>query len=141
MAEPNLISALLALLKANSDVNTTTAGRVWGGEVPAGQVDTMPRTSIVVQAAGGLGVFGRSYQRYGDKRVDIICYADSPRAAYALWLQVRPVLKHMRRQVQAGTLLHWARQSGDATQARDPDTDWPAVLSTWQVLAAEQTVA
>lgn len=141
MAEPNLISALIALLKADADVNTATGGRVWGGEVPSGQVDAMPQASVVVQAAGGLGVFGRGYQRHSDKRVDVICYADSPRAAYQLWLQVRPVLKHMRRQVQAGTVLHWARPSGDATQARDPDTDWPAVLSTWQVLAAEETVA
>lgn len=137
MAEP--IAALVAFLKDDPDSAALTAGRIYGGELPREQVPDMPRAAVVLRPAGG-GSIGRAYQDYGDRRIDVDCFGDSPKAAWGLHLAVHDALKHLRRAVHAGVLLHWARESAGGVLARDPDTDWPIAASSWQVLAAEVEV-
>jgi hypothetical protein len=129
-------AALVAFLKADADVTARVGSRVFAGELPAEENDHMPRQAIVVNPAGG-GLIGRGYQDYGDKRFDIDCYGETKRQSHDLYLEVFPALKQLRREVHAGVLLHWARASSDGRAMRDPRTDWPVTISSWQVLASE----
>lgn len=133
------IAAIVAFLKADDAVAALASSRVFGGELPTRETKNMPRAAVVVKPAGG-GLLGMVDQDYGDQRVDVDCYAQTAHDAWSLHLAVYAALKHMRRGVHAGTLLHWAKPSSRGTLARDPDTDWPDAISSWQVLAGESTL-
>lgn len=135
---PDPIDALVAFLRADPDVSGLIAARVFNTEVEAA---SMPRKCAVVGYSGGPGAIGRAYQRYGDVRIDVRCYGETPKAARDVWRRVQPALKDLRRAVHLQCLLHWARQGGGPTSLRDPDTDWPFVWSSWQVLVAEVAAA
>jgi hypothetical protein len=143
MAEPNHVNALVAFLRADADVAARVSARVFGPDgVPKSQNTSMPQPAIVVSAAGGLGAIGAAYQDYSDKRVDIACYGRTQAESYSLFLAVRQALKDMQRIIvsdQAGqrAVLHWARIAADGVTARDPVTEWPMTLSSWQVLTSE----
>jgi hypothetical protein len=139
IADP--IAAVRALLAADADVAALLAARVFGGELPGAEAKLMPRAAIVVRPAGGTQSIGGEWQDFGDTRIDVRCYGATPREAYALWRTVHPVLKHLKRQVVDETMLHWARPAGGPIAMRDPDTEWPSVNCSWQVLASERPVA
>lgn len=136
MAAPDPIAALVAFLKADADVAALAGTRVFAGELPRTENTAMPRQAVVLGPAGG-GALGGGYQRYGDGRVDAYCYGATPRESWVLYLAVHVALKQLRREVHSGVLLHWARPSAGGATGRDPETDWPLTLSSWQVLASE----
>lgn len=138
MSDP--IGAIMAALAADPDVTARTAGRIFGGELPADETRLMPRGALVVQDAGGLGVFGGGYLPYGDMRIDLVNYGPSPRDAYLLHRATRDRLRTLRREVHGGMLLHWARQAGGLGQDRVPETRWPVFVTTWQVLVDDRQV-
>lgn len=140
-AQPDLIAALVEFVADVPEVRALTDGRVFGGELPAEEQRFMPRAAVVVSPAGGSGAFGGGYQQYGDRRVDVHLYAATMPDADALWRALNPAMKQMRRAVHADCLLHWARSGGDPLTLRDPDTDWPYVLASYQVMAAEVAVS
>lgn len=131
------IPAVLRVLKNNSTVNTLTASRLYRDELPS--ATGMPRTAVVVKAAGGPG--GGAYLEYARVRVDVDCWASTPGDAVRLHLAVRTALKHMPRQVVDGVLLHSVEVSSDGISARDPDTDWPVTVSSYLVAVAEVAAA
>lgn len=140
-AAPSPISALVAYLKSDLTITEEVGDRVFGGEIPEDMVSDMPEATIVVKRAGGLDVIGNGWQEYGDIRVDVLCYGVDPFLAEAVNLAVQPVMKQMRRTVEGDCVLHWARRSGGAIPLRDPKTDWPIVVSSWQVLVGELAAA
>lgn len=129
---PDPVAAVVAYLKS------ATALTVFGGELPARETHTMPRSVVVVSPAGG-GLLGTGTAAYGDLRLDVDCYGQTPHDAWSTYLAVHAALKGLTRQTYAETLLHWARSSSRGTLARDPDTGWPIAVSSWQVLAGETT--
>lgn len=141
MSMPSVISALISFLKADSEVNTISSGRVFGGELPQAEVISMPRTAIVLRQSGGGFMSGRSYIEINDPRVDILCYGSTPSQADAVYRAMHPALKQMRRNVRGNCLLHWAHRTTSPLSLRDPDAEWPMVLSVWQVLYSEREVA
>lgn len=138
---PSPIAALIEYLNADVTIAEEVGDRVFGGEIPSDRDEDMPEPTIVVKRAGGLDIIGQGYQDYGDIRVDVLCYAATPFAAEELALAVQPALKQMRRTVYDDCVLHWARKSGGTLPLRDPDTDWPLVVSSWQVLVGEIVAA
>lgn len=128
---------LIAFLKSDEAVNALTGGRVYGDELPPKDTSSMPRKCIVIKPSGGAGTYGRGYQDYGDGRFDVRSYGETPYQAGLVQLAARRALKHLRRSVHAGVLLHWAKPSGGALPLRDPDTKWPFRFESFQVLAAE----
>lgn len=138
--ETDPIEALVAFLKADSAVAAILSARVFGGELPRRENESMPRACVVLKPAGG-GLIGLEYQSYGDMRVDVDCYAATSQGSWTLYRAVYGALKGMQREVFADTLLHWAKPSSRGTTARDPLTDWPVTISSWQVLVAEVAVA
>ena len=140
MAPADPVAGLVALLGTFAPITDLTGSRIYGGEVAKADVASMPRASIVVSPAGGFGAIGKGYQRYGDRRFDVDCYAATEGASYQLYLQVHEALKHFRRGTYAGCDLIWAKPSAGGNTGRDPRTDWPVTLSSWQVLASELAV-
>lgn len=82
----------------------------------------------------------QSYVQVGDHRVDVMSFGENPYEADRLHRAVYGALKQMRRNVQGQAMLHWAKPSSTGTALRDPDTEWPYTLSSWQVLVAETPV-
>lgn len=140
MSVPDPIGALVAFLKADADVAGEVGTRVFGGELPRGETASMPRKAIVLTPSGG-GFIGSGYQEYGDIRVDLHCYGETPKEANDVWRAVHPALKQLRRALQGPCLLHWARPAGGPLTLRDPDADWPFTLATYQILVAEVAAA
>lgn len=136
---PDPVKALMSVLAANADVAALVSTRVFGGELPESQATSMPRLCLVVTHAGG-GHFGTSWQNYTDLRFDVFSYGATRHEAAQLWRAVHRALKGLRHTVSASVRLHWARQAGGPIPLRDPDTDDPYVLSTWQVLISEVAV-
>lgn len=133
----NPLAALVAYLRADADVAALVGVRVFGRELPRAETDAMPRQAVVLKRAGG-GLLGRGYQEYGDIRVDVYCYGATGLEADELHDEVRAALKHrLRATVAAGVLLHWARPSSDGSSGREPDTDWPLTVSSWQLLSSD----
>lgn len=138
VADP--IEGLTTFLKADVDVAALTEGRVFGEELPVNQTAAMPRKCIVVESSGGAGAFGRAYQDYGDVRVDVRYYGETPYEARKLQRAGYGALKHLRRSPHAGVLLHWASRSGGPMNLRDPDADWSFSFESYQLLLAEVAV-
>jgi hypothetical protein len=133
---PDPVSAVMAYLAADSDIAALAGARVFGGELPETEATSMPRGAIVVRESGG-GFLGAEWQEYGDVRLDVITYGAIVDDASDLARAVRRRLKAMTRNVSETALLHWAKPDGGALPLRDPDTGWPYVVSSWQVLLAE----
>lgn len=139
MAPPDPTAALVAFIKADSDVKELVSERVFAGELPRTETDEMPRQAVLIQPAGGGVMHGNAYQQYGDQRFDVRCYGTTPLDSWSLYLAVYGALKELRRAVHEEVLLHWARTAAKGATGRDPDTDWPLTISSWQVLVAEVT--
>lgn len=132
------IAAVVAMLKAHDPLDDLVDGRVFGGELPQAEAEQMPRPAVLVRYSGG-GTLGTSYQQWGDVRTDLICYGQTAKTASDLWRICHPRLKQLARERWAECTLYWARESGGPLNVRDPVTEWPYCLSTWQVLAHERT--
>lgn len=137
---PDMIDALRRYLLADPDVSELVGTRVFGGELPSGQASSMPRHAVVIRYSGG-GSLGGGHQEYSDKRVDVRCYGSTIYEADRLWRSVGPALQALQREVHADCLLHWARRGGGPIDLRDPDTDWPFIFSSWQVLSSDRVAA
>jgi hypothetical protein len=137
---PDLIAALVAYLEGDDRVRTLTQGRVFGDEIPSKESKNMARKCVVVSGGGGPTTIGDGYQEYGDQRIDVRCYGETPYEASRLQLAVYRALKHLRRCIYAGVLLHWAKRSGGPLRLREPDTSWPFRFESYQVLSAEVEV-
>lgn len=111
------------------------AADVAGGRVDAGSLhsaDGMPTDTVLLRAAGG-GVLAAGWMPTVDARVDVRSYAATDWEATQLDRQVARLLNGLRHEHTGHGRILWCRFAGGPTQAREPDTDWPLVLSTWQV--------
>lgn len=138
------IGALVAYLKADGDTAALVGARVFAAELPdddpAINLKAGPVKAVVVRYAGGPQQIGQGYARYGDFRADVLCYGETPHEAAKAHVAAHVALKQLRRTGQAGTVLHWCRPAGGPLSLRDPDTEWPYVMSAWQVLAGEVAI-
>jgi len=137
---PDPIGALVAVLKADPTVSQLT-DLVFGAELPAAENTAMPQQCVVIKPSGGAQQLGGGYQQFSDQRVDVFCYGETPHAAYTLHTAVRLALKQLQRTSQGKTLLHWCRTAGGPLNLRDPKTEWPYTISSFQVLASEIALA
>lgn len=141
MEAPDTVEALRQFLLADTDVADLIGTRAFGGPLPRDEAAQMPRYALRVNRAGGLQVFGQGYNEFSDYRFDVRCYGATAPEADRLFRRVQPALKHLRRQVVSGCLLHWAKSAGGPYPLVDPDAGWPMVVSSWQVLVAEVPVS
>lgn len=136
MTPPDPITALVEFLSDDEAITARAAGRVFGGELPESENDSMPRAAVVISPAGP-PTMGLAFQRYSDLRVDVDCYGATPSEAFDLYRDVKSALKNLSGATYNEMRLYWCRQSAGPSEGRDPDTDWPMSLSSWQVLHSE----
>lgn len=134
------IGGLRAFLAADGVVSALAAD-VIAPEVRNTDVATMPKKLVVLKQSGGPSLIDRGYLYVREHRVDVTCYGETPYEADRLHRAVFGALVQMRRVVQEGAMLHWAMPESTGLQMRDPDTEWPMVVSSWQVFASEMEVA
>lgn len=136
------IPALVAYLKADSGVLAITT-RVFAPRLPISEAANMPRQCVVLRRAGGLGFAGaRDFTRLQELRIDAFCYGANEKEAGTLNLAVHDaLLRNLDREKVGSVLLHSATQSAGPADLMDPDGNWPLVLETFNVIAAEQTAA
>lgn len=134
MADP--IGALVMILQV--DINLT---RIFGGELPAEETASMPASAIVIRPSGGISLTGNSNVEHDTLRVDLFGYGPTPRDAMALVERAGLALRRVQRRVAAGTLIHWVNSAGGYSSGREPDTDWPRVWQSFQLLYALESVA
>lgn len=134
MADP--IGALVMILSAGLDLDD-----VFGGELPGQMAARMPTRAIVIRPSGGVALTGDSFVEHDAQRVDLFGYGATPMEAMALVDQAALALRRVRRQVAAGTLIHWVNSAGGYSSGREPDTDWPRAWQSFQLFYALESVA
>lgn len=144
MSAPDLIGALVALLKADAGVAALAGTRVFGLELPRDQVDAMPRKGVIVRPSGGVSPLG-GYVEATAERVDAISWGGTPYEADRVSMAVLVALRRARRQVVdvagTGVLIHSAEEAGGRLSIRDEETGWPAMTQAFQVLYALKAAA
>lgn len=144
MSEPDMIGALVALLKADAGVAALVGARVFGLELPQAQASDMPRKGVIVRLSGG-GASQGGYLELAAERVDAISWGETPFQADRVSRAVRGALKRARRQVidvdGTGVLFHSAEEAGGRLSVRDQETNWPAMTQAFQVLYALKAAA
>ena len=135
----NVTAAVVEVLRADASITALAGSRVYGGELPNGEVQSMPRPAIVLRATGGgsLGPGARSYSPWRVNRLDIFCYGGTPYEGAELHDAVYSAMTQLWQTVAAGTVLKNASVSGGPIQTRDPDTDWPYTLGIYDVSATD----
>lgn len=142
----NVLAGLRAFLIADSATAALVAGRVFVYELPQAEASHMPRAAVVLYPGGGsIGLGHASTLRVGTQRVDVRSYGTTPSDAGAVSRAVHGAMKHMIRargdiSSSGDVLLHGASLVLAALYLRDPDTDWPFVLESWDLQAAEIAV-
>jgi len=142
MSDP--VSAIVAILKADSAVSALAGTRVYGEELPQAEADAMPRKGVVIRSSGGVSPV-RGRMRHTGGRVDAICWAETPYQANLLNRAVFDALKSvLRRRVAldaGGVLIHWIEDASGPLSLRDADTNWPAVTQSFQIFHAMDEAA
>ena len=132
----DLVGALIAYLKADAATAALAGGRVFGGELPAGETASMPRAAIVLAASGGSSMTGGSFVEHDTQRVDLFAYGATPREAEMLCDTAALALRRLRRGVVGAVLIHWVQPAGGALGARDPNAAWPRAFQSFQIFHA-----
>lgn len=118
MSDP--VAAVVGLLDEHLDV--PVYGATFQGEPPG----------VLVRAVGG-GALAAGYMPTVDARLDVLTYGESDWQAAEVDRDAARFLHALRYQTTAHGSVHWCRLEGGPTQARDTQTGWPTVLSSWQV--------
>ena len=136
---PNPITALVAFLKADTDVANEVSTLVFGAELPQDQNSAMPQKCIVVAGSGGPDN-GRSRIRLNKIRIDIKGYGSTLENSWDVFNAAHQALKQMTRTQQGTVLLYDADVAGGPVPLRDNDLDWPMVFGSFNVSIAEIAV-
>lgn len=130
----DLTAGLVAYLKTPAVLHQLVQGRVFGGELPAAQTETMPRKALVVSASGGISLMGASFIEADTQRVDLFAYGETPIEAGRVMAEAALAMRRLRRSIHAGVLIHWANPAGGAIPGREPQTEWPRQFQSFQVM-------
>ncbi|WEK00596.1 MAG: DUF3168 domain-containing protein [Candidatus Sphingomonas phytovorans] len=136
----DLVGAVAALLAADAGIAAIVGARVFGGELPPGETQHMPRRVIVLKPSGGFSMTGASYVEADTQRLDLFAYGATVREASDLCGAAAAVLRRIDRVVSAGVLIHWAQSAGGFLTGREPVTDWPRAWQSFQFLHALKEV-
>ncbi len=135
----DILGALVDLMLADGPVAALVGTRVYGGEMPRSEGPTIPRKVMVLLYSSGAG--NNDYVELTEPAVDMRCYGETPQAADEVRRAGHDVMKTLTRKVQSSVLLHRANQLTGPITFRDPDTDQPASMNSYSVLAAEQAIS
>jgi hypothetical protein len=99
----------------------------------------MPIECVLVRAAGGAG--GYLTLQLNDQRLVTYSYGATMHLAWNLDGAVYSALKNLTPSVWAKTYLHNVHPAQRGNELREPNLQWPYILSIWQVRASDLTIA
>lgn len=132
---PNPLPRLRNYLLVDAATAALVGTRVYVARLPREDSAAMPRACVILNAAGGPGDAGLA--PIGDTRIDARCYGATDMEAMTLYYAVREAFKHMPRAIYTGLLLHAVTIETGPLALQEPEVDWPLVLGTFRVTAAE----
>lgn len=137
MTIPDPLPALRAFVAADAAVIVLAGTRVFAEELPKAEADLQPRSTVLIESAGGGS--SRDFVRLSRTGIDVRTYGVTPFHAMKLHLAVHEALKHLERVVQTPgpVLLHSVVVLGGPLALRDPNASWPFVFRSYELLAAE----
>src|SRR5690606_25066250 len=97
-----------------------------------------PRKAVVVRASGGDAPPTLPLRT---PTFDVWCIGETKFEAERVEAAVYDALKSMQRVVVGDRLLHWAQLIGGPHSGFDRDSEWPSVLSTYQVRVSDVAVS
>lgn len=130
----DIITAIVELLKADAGIATLCGGRVFGGELPPDEAQSMPRQAIVVQPSGGVPFQPAAWLKAEAQRFDLVAYGATVFDAVTLRQAAALVLKLASRDTISGVLIHWFQPAGGYLTGRDRDGQWPYAFQSFQTL-------
>lgn len=136
VADP--LAAVCAYLIAT--IGDVIEDRAFRPDLPRAENQFMPRTCVVVRKAGGGLLYGDSYLRISDPRLDIACYGEYAMEANTVASQVVVAMKRLTNSTWENCKLYSANISGGPLPSFEPDTLWPLSLVSVQLLHAEDPV-
>lgn len=131
------VAGLVALLRASEPLQLLVEDRIYGMELPRDTSTTseMPRAALVVNPSGGLGI--ASYAQITRPRIDLRAYGSTPGTALKALLAAHDVLKYAKNSIAAGVKFYGVTLLSAPVNLREPDTEWPLVVSSWEMLVNE----
>lgn len=136
MTIANPLAALAGYLREDSSLEAILAERIFAQTLPGSEADAMPRPAAVLRSAGGPGSPRHAPLLY--VRLDAVSYGrtflEADSVGWTLW----SALNAVNRVTTGGTILHGLVSTGGPVAVRDPDTEWPQVVSSWTLMAAEE---
>lgn len=130
------VAGLIALLRASEPLQLLVEDRIYGMELPRDTTSSeMPRTALVVNPSGGLGI--PSYAPITRPRIDLRAYGSSPNAAMKALLAAHDVLKYAKNDSTTGVKFYGLTLLSHPVNLREPDTEWPLAVSSWEMLVNE----
>lgn len=140
MADADAIGALVELLADFSGTAALADIHIYGGELPADLAGLMPRGALLIKPSGGVSMMTGSFVEHDTQRVDITAYGRTLAEAAELMRAVTYALRNVRREIWAGTLIHWVESAGGFLSGREAQTEWPRVWRSFQIFHALESV-
>lgn len=139
------VGALISYLLAQSEVAALVGTRVFGMELPDVEATSMPRKCVLINSAGAavFGMAARSEIPLDSRTKDVRCYGETPYEASRVYNAVNLALKRLRRRLVTppgglgAVLLYSATKIGGPAALREPETEWPVLFSSYNVLVAD----
>lgn len=138
----DVMVALIDLLQSDTGVSALVGDHVYGSALPPSEAGRQPSKAVVLRYAGGGGSAPGSadYLDLAEQRVDVYSYGETMYEADKVRRAVHSALKSINRVIMGPVLVHRANWAAGPITFMDPDTDWPAMVETWNVMAAESAV-
>ena len=137
----DIITAIVDVLKAEADIAALSGARVYGDELPAAIVKSMPMGALVIRPSGGAPFQPRGKVNAEAQRFDLVCYGPTPFEADQLRRRASPFLRSIERRLVGDLLIHWVQSAGGYLTGRDRDGQWPYAFASFQTLFSSQEVA
>ena len=134
------LSAICSLIRDETSLTAIHEGRVFGIELPESEAQSMPRLAVVISHSGGLslGQGARSTVPIVTSRMDVKSFGATPVDCSNLHWNIHHYLVNLKRVLIADSLIHSIVVSGGTLPLRDPDTDWPYFLASYDIIASNE---
>lgn len=134
------VEATIEVLREQSRVADIVGTRIFGSKIPADTSAVMPVGCIVVKrngVASGIGASDRI--EWTRARIDVFAYGRTDYEAEQVGLSAHHALKRFNggSVVGDGVLVRTITHTAGPIQIEDPDTGWPALIYTYEVLHAD----
>lgn len=137
------VDAMIAVLKQYTGAAEIVESRIHGAKIPAATVALMPTSCVVVARNGTPSRPGaRDRVEWTAARLDVRCYGRTDYEAERLGISVHHGLRQFKGSTKllGGCLVRSVVHTGGPQQIEDPQTGWPSIVYTYEILHADYQV-